>query len=84
MQQVKAVFYVEEVGIKGNGQGHLIARPAAKGPYAEWSKYTPSGVLDILTLNEEATEFFRSVCGSDVVVTIRPATEEDIITKPAQ
>lgn len=76
---VKAVFYVQEVTFTANGQGRIKATPVAKGPYAEYSKYTPSGLLEFTCLNEAATQFFMDRRGKDVALIIRPATADDIL-----
>ena len=77
---VKCVFYVSGVEIQANGVGVLKARPVAKGPYKEWAQYTPSGSLEINSLNPKATEWFMGRIGKDVTVLIDDATEEDLIT----
>lgn len=82
IETVKAVFYVAEVGIRANEVGVVTAQAAAKGPYAEYSKYTPTGTLTFTCLNPAATEFFRTRVGKDVVLEIRVPTDEDLITPP--
>lgn len=81
---VKCVFYVAEVTEQANGAGRIKASPVAKGPYAEYSQWTPTGLLEFTSLNPAATQFFRDNLGKDVSLLISPATEEDIITPPAQ
>lgn len=83
-QSVKAVFYVVEVTDTASGVGRVKANPVAKGPYAEYSKYTPTGTLEFNCLNEAAVEFFRSRVGHDVVLVISDPTDADLITPPAQ
>lgn len=67
---VKCMFYVTEVAQTASGSGRVKANAVAKGPYAEWSQYTPSGTFEIVSLNAEATDWFRERIGQDVVLTI--------------
>lgn len=67
---VKCMFYVAEVARNASGAGRVKMNAVAKGPYAEWSHYTPSGTVEIVTLNEAATGWFADRLGSDVEVTI--------------
>jgi hypothetical protein len=75
---VKAVFYVQSVTDTSSGVGQVTAAPVAKGPYAEYSKYTPTGSLAFNCLNEQATKFFRDRIGKDVVLLISDPTEDDL------
>ena len=77
---VKCVFYISGVEKRANGVGVVNAQPVAKGPYKEWAQYTPSGTLQINSLNPAATDWFLSRIGKDVVLTIDDATEADLIT----
>lgn len=77
---VKCVFYVQRVAQAANGVGEVTAQPVAKGPYAEYSKYTPSGSLQITSLNEDASEWFRERIGKDVTLLISDPTEDDLIS----
>lgn len=81
-ESVKAIFYISEVGVRANEVGVVTAQAVAKGPYAEYAKYTPTGLLNFTCLNPAATEFFRTQVGKDVVLEIRAATEDDLITPP--
>lgn len=76
---IKAVFYINEVTDTASGVGRIKATPVAKGPYGNYSKYTPSGVLEFNCLNEAATEWCRERIGSDVVLTLADPTEADLI-----
>lgn len=67
---VKCMFYVQEVAKTAAGAGRVKMAAVAKGPYAEWSHYTPSGTFEIVTLNEAATGWFADRLGSDVSITI--------------
>lgn len=81
---VKCMFYVGSVEKKANGVGIVTATPVAKGPYAEWSQWTPSGTLQITSLNPDATDWFEKRLGKDVSLLIddpepevaEPAAEE--------
>lgn len=74
---VKAVFYVQEVARTASGSGRVKASPVAKGPYASYSQYTPTGSLEFTCLNDAATQFFLDRVGADVVLTITDPTESD-------
>ena len=77
---VKCVFYVSGVEKRANGVGVLNAQAAAKGPYKEWAQFTPSGTLQITSLNPAATDWFLERIGKDVTILIDDETEEDLIT----
>lgn len=77
---VKCVFYISGVEKRANGVGVLNAQPVAKGPYKEWAQFTPSGTLQITSLNPAATDWFLERIGKDVVLTIDDATEADLLT----
>lgn len=77
---VKAMFYVQHVGHNAGGIGTVKLSAVAKGPYARWSKYTPSGAIDITTLNEDATQWFFERLGKDVAITFDDPTEDDLRT----
>ena len=64
------MFYIQEVTKTANGSGRIKAMPVAKGPYAEWSQYTPSGSFEITSLNPAATEWFTERIGKDVEILI--------------
>lgn len=67
---VKCVFYVSGVEKRANEVGVVNMQAAAKGPYAEWSKYTPSGSFQITSLNPAATDWFLERVGRDVSILI--------------
>ena len=77
---VKCVFYISGVEKRANGVGVVNAQPVAKGPYKDWAQYTPSGVLQITSLNHDATDWFLERIGKDVTILIDDATEADLIT----
>lgn len=79
---VKAVFYVAEVTRTASGAGRIKASPAARGPYADYSQYTPTGSLEFTSLNEAATQWFLERIGKDVTLTMTDPTEADLITPP--
>ena len=70
---VQCMFYVASVTEQANGAGIVKMNAVAKGPYAEWSKWTPSGMFEITSLNEAATQFFRDNLGKDVSILIDSA-----------
>lgn len=76
---VKAMFYVQSVGHSAGGVGTVQLNAVAKGPYANWSKYTPSGTISITSLNENATAWFYDRLGKDVSITFDDPTEDDLI-----
>jgi hypothetical protein len=78
---VKCVFYVSGVEKRANGVGVLNAVAVAKGPYKEWAQFTPSGTLQITSLNPAATDWFLERIGKDVTLVIEDATEADLITE---
>jgi hypothetical protein len=80
---VKCVFYVAEVTKTANGSGRIKANPVAKGPYSDYSKWTPSGSFEITSLNEKATEWFESMLGKDIVLLAMEPQEGDLIPPPA-
>ena len=77
---VKAMFYVNNVGHNANGVGVVSLNATAKGLYAEWSKYTPTGTINITSLNENATQWFYERLGKDVAITFGDPTEDDLLT----
>lgn len=78
---VKAMFYVQHVGHNAGGIGTVTLSAVAKGPYAEWSKYTPSGNVSITSLNEDATQWFYERLGKDVAITFNDPTDADLLPK---
>jgi len=70
------MFYVASVTEQANGAGVVKMNAVAKGPYAEWSQWTPSGSFEITSLNADATQFFRDNLGKDVSILVSPATPE--------
>lgn len=79
---IKAVFFINEVAKTASGAGRVKASPVAKGPYAEYSQYTPTGLLEFLSLNEAATDWCIERIGKDVTLTLADPTEADLITPP--
>src|ERR1700751_5889934 len=77
VMSVKAVFYVAAVTKQANGAGIVKAQPLAKGPYASYSKWTPSGSLEFTCLNDAATAWFEERIGKDVTLTLSDPTEAD-------
>jgi len=77
---VKCVFYISGVEKRASGVGVVNANPVAKGPYKEWAQFTPSGQLQITSLNSAATDWFLERIGKDVTLTIDDATEADLLT----
>ena len=69
---VQCMFYVASVTEQANGAGIVKMNAVAKGPYAEWSQWTPSGSFEITSLNADATAFFREFLGKDVAILITP------------
>lgn len=79
---VKCVFYVQSVTDTASGVGQVKATPVAKGPYGDYSKYTPTGLLEFNCLNDVATAWFREHIGKDIVLEIREPTDADLIVVP--
>lgn len=77
---VKAIFYVAGVEKRANEVGIVRCQAVAKGPYKEWAQFSPSGLLEITSLNPAATDWFLARIGKDISLTIDDATEADIIT----
>lgn len=75
---VRAIFYVEEVAKTASGAGKLKLRAAAKGDYAAWSHYTPSGTVELVCLNADATAWFDERIGKDVAIGFDDPTEADL------
>lgn len=75
---VKCIFYVSGVEKRANGVGVVNAQPVAKGPYKEWAQFTPSGTLQITSLNPAATDWFMERIGKDVAILIGDPTEADL------
>jgi hypothetical protein len=75
---VKCVFYITGVEKRANGIGVLNAQPVAKGPYQDWAQYTPTGTLQLTSLNPAATEWFMERIGKDVTLLIDDATADDL------
>lgn len=75
---VKAIFYVNHVGHGASGTGIVKLNATTKGPYSDWSKYTPGGTVEITTLNEKATQWFYERLGKDVSITFGDPTEDDL------
>jgi hypothetical protein len=74
---VRAMFYVNHVGQSASGLGIVKLNATTKGDYAEWSKYTPQGNIEIGSLNEKATAWFHERLGKDVSVSFDDPTESD-------
>lgn len=77
---VKAIFYVAGVEKRANDVGIVRCQAVAKGPYKEWAQFSPSGSLEITSLNPAATDWFLARVGKDVSLTIDDPTEADVIT----
>lgn len=75
---VRCMFYVQEVTDTASGVGRVKMNAVAKGPYAKWSQYTPSGLFEITSLNPDATAWFRDRIGKDVAIMIEDPTEADL------
>jgi hypothetical protein len=75
---VRAIFYVEEVAKTASGAGKMRLRAAAKGDYAKWSQYTPSGMIELTCLNSAATDWFGERIGKDVAIGFDDPTEADL------
>ena len=75
---VRAIFYVDEVAETASGAGKMRLRAVAKGDYAAWSKYTPSGEINLTCLNDRATAWFRERIGKDVTLSFDDPTEADL------
>lgn len=76
---VKAMFYVNHVGHNASGVGVVKLNATAKGEYAAWSKYTPSGSIEITSLNEDATDWFHQRLGKDVAIRFDDPTDADVL-----
>lgn len=76
---VRAIFYVEEVAKTASGAGRLKLRATAKGDYAKWSHYTPSGTVELVCLNAAATAWFEERIGKDVAISFADPTEADLM-----
>ena len=76
---VKAMFYVNHVGHSASGVGVVKLNATAKGEYAAWSKYTPSGTIEITSLNEDATAWSHDRLGKDVAIRFDDPTEADVL-----
>jgi hypothetical protein len=87
---VRAIFYIDELvsrpgdvtdkGVRP-ATGTVKLRAAAKGPYKHWSKWTPSGTLELGTLNEQAFAWFAERLGQDVAITFGDPTAADLATE---
>lgn len=80
---VRAIFYVNKVTENASGSHEVIMNPVAKGPYGDYSRYTPSGEFKLTSVNDATLPFFREHLGKDVRITIDEPTEADLITPPA-
>ena len=76
---VRAIFYVAGVEKRANEVGIVRCQAVAKGPYKEWAKFSPSGQLEITSLNPAATDWFLERVGQDVALTISDPTEADLL-----
>jgi len=74
------MFYVNHVGHSASGTGIVKLNATTKGDYAAWSKYTPSGTIEITSLNEDATAWFFDRLAKDVALTFDDPTEADLLT----
>ena len=81
---VRATFYVAEVTRMASGSHKVKMSAVAKGPYAEYSKYSPCGTFEITSVNDATLPFFEDHLGKDVRITIDTPTEADLITPPSQ
>lgn len=83
---VRAICYVEELVIRPGDTsqddtgpvGVVKLRPAAKGPYQNWARYTPHGSIELGTLNPAAFAWFQERLGRDVAVTFDDPTDADL------
>ena len=75
---VRAIFFVSEVAKIVGGAGKVKLQAAAKGDYKQWSKWTPSGLIEFTCLNEQATAWFDERIGRDVAIGFDDPTEEDL------
>lgn len=80
---VRAIFYVGEVTRMASGAHKVRMTATAKGPYAEYSKYSPAGTFEITSVNDATLPFFEAHLGKDVKITIETPTEDDLITPPS-
>ena len=56
---VKAKFTVQSVTDFGNGQKNVSFRAAMSDGNTDWSKYTPSGQMEMTITNPPAAAFFE-------------------------
>jgi hypothetical protein len=77
---VQAIFYVAEVTQKPSGAHTVKMNVVAKGPYAEYSKYSPSGSFEITSVNDATLPWFQERIGKDVRVRLDDPTDADLIT----
>jgi len=80
---VIAIFYVAEVTQKPSGAHTVKMSAVAKGPYKEYSQYSPSGTFEITSVNEATLPFFVDRIGKDVRIRIDDPTDADLITPPS-
>lgn len=77
---VKCIFYIAGVEKRANEVGIVRCQAVAKGPYKEWAKFSPSGSLEITSLNPAATDWFLERVGKDVAILISDPTEADLLS----
>lgn len=70
---VAALFYIASVNLRANGQSDpsadVVLQPVVRGEEGKkWSKYTPSGKIELTSLNSVATEWFKDRLGKDVSI----------------
>ena len=70
---VKAKFYVSEVTKRPSGDNYpstnVVLLPVVRGDEGkEWARYTPSGKVELTSLNQAASEWFETRLGQDVEI----------------
>lgn len=77
---VSARFYIHSIKKTATGYVGVEMMPAIRGEgNSEWSKFTPSGKIEMnVSLETGAAAWFESMLGKDVAITFEARADEEI------
>lgn len=90
MSAVKARFWVQKIGKQAVSAGNTMRTvelapvirahglPGAEGN-VDWSKYTPSGKIELVISADAAGQWFEDRLGQDVAITFDDVEVEEVI-----
>ena len=72
---VEARFFVQEITQNASSGRRVLLKASTRGPH-DWSKWTPSGTLEMGVLNEAAGDWFAARLGKDLAVCFSDVDEQ--------